>query len=109
MASAQQLRRLQRVEVDGLFGLYDHRVDLELNDRVTFLHGPNGVGKTTVLTMIDAVLTDRFDYFRRVPFKRLLLRFDDESKLELDLAHAWNTAEGLIRPDSQWSHGGSRS
>ena len=97
MASAQQLRRLCRVEVDGLFGLYDHRVDLELNDRVTFLHGPNGVGKTTVLTMIDAALTDRFDYFRRIPFKRLLLRFDDESKLELDLAHAWNVTEGLIR------------
>ena len=96
MASAQQLRRLQRVEVDGLFGLYNHRIDLELNDRVTFLHGPNGVGKTTILKMIDAVLNDRFDYFRSIPFKRLLLHFDDETKLELDMAPVWDAAGGRI-------------
>ena len=84
MASAQQLRRLHRVEVDGLFGLYNHRIDLELNDRVTFLHGPNGVGKTTVLRMIDAVLTGRFDFFRNTRFKRLLLGFDDGAELELN-------------------------
>ena len=66
MASTQQLRRLQRVEVDGLFGLYDHRIDLELNDRVTFLHGPNGVGKTAILKMIDAALTERFGSFSEV-------------------------------------------
>lgn len=84
MASAQQLRRLQRVEVDGLFGLYDHRVDLELNDRVTFLHGPNGVGKTTILKMIDAALTERFEFFRSTRFRRLLLAFDDGTELELD-------------------------
>ena len=97
MASAQQLRRLQRVEVDGLFGLYNHRIDLELNDRVTFLHGPNGVGKTTILRMIDAVLTDRFDRFGSIPFKRLLLRFDDETELELDMAYAQEMTEGQIR------------
>ena len=84
MASSQQLRRLHRVEVDGLFGLYNHRIDLELNDRVTFLHGPNGVGKTTILKMIDAVLTERFEFFRSTRFKRLLLAFDDGTELELD-------------------------
>lgn len=88
MASAQQLRRLQHVEVDGLFGLYNHRIDLELNDRVTFLHGPNGVGKTTILKMIDAVLNDRFGYFRSTRFKRLLLGFDDGAELELDKSMA---------------------
>lgn len=97
MASAQQLRRLHRVEVDGLFGLYDHCIHLDLNDRVTFLHGPNGVGKTTVLKMIDAVLTDRFDCFRNIPFNRLLLRFDDETELELDMTYARELAEGRIR------------
>lgn len=84
MTSEQQLRRLHRIEVDGLFGLYDHRVDLELNDRVTFLHGPNGVGKTTILKMIDAVLTERFEFCRSTRFRRLLLAFDDGTELELD-------------------------
>ena len=83
MASARQLRRLKRVEVDGLFGIYNHFIDLQLNNRVTLLHGPNGVGKTTVLKMIDALLTREFSYFRRVPFERLLLGFHDGAELEL--------------------------
>ena len=76
-------RRLQRVEVDGLFGIYDHRFELELNSRVTLLHGPNGVGKTTILKMVDALLTERFAYFRTISFGRLLLGFEDGAELEV--------------------------
>ena len=78
-----ELRRLERVEVVGLFGIFDHRIDLNLADRVTLLHGPNGVGKTTVLKMLDALLTGKMEYFRRVPFERLALEFDDGAALEL--------------------------
>ena len=77
----RQLLRLQRVEVDGLFGIYDHRIDL--NDRVTLLHGRNGVGKTTVLRMISAFLRGEITYFHRIPFTRFLLTFQDDSSLEL--------------------------
>ena len=77
------LRRLKRVEVDGLFGIYRHCIDLALDDRVTLLHGPNGVGKTTVLKMVDALLTGKVSYFRRVPFARLMLGFHDGTKIEL--------------------------
>lgn len=78
-----QLRRLQRIEVNSLFGIYDHHIDLNLQDRVTLLHGPNGVGKTTVLRMIDGLLRHDFRHFRRLPFARLLLGFHDGSILEL--------------------------
>ena len=78
-----QLLRLQRIEVDGLFGIYDHRIDLNLYDRVTLLHGQNGVGKTTVLRMINALLSNDSTYFSRIPFTRFLLVFQDGSNLEL--------------------------
>ena len=78
-----QLLRLQRVEVDGLFGIYDHRIDLNLHDRITLLHGQNGVGKTTVLRMINAFLRNDMTYFSRIPFTRFLLVFRDNSSLEL--------------------------
>lgn len=77
------LLRLQRIEVDQLFGIYDHRIHLNLKDRVTLLHGPNGVGKTSVLRMVDALLRNDFACFRRIPFARFLLRFHDGSTLEL--------------------------
>ena len=75
--------RLQLITVDGLFGTYDHVINLNLSDRVTLLHGPNGVGKTVVLGMISALLQERFDYFRRIPFSRFSLVFHDGSHLEL--------------------------
>ena len=77
------LLRLRRIEVDGLFGIYDHRIDLNLRDRVTLLHGPNGVGKTSVLRMVDALLRNDFACFKRIPFARFLLEFEDGSTLEL--------------------------
>ena len=77
------LLRLERIEIDGLFGLYHHCIDLNLKDRVTLLHGPNGVGKTTTLGMVDALLRGNMGYFGRLPFRRFLLRFEDETELEL--------------------------
>lgn len=81
--SRPKFRRLKRIEVDRLFGTYDHRIDLKLDDHVTLLHGPNGVGKTVVLRMIDALFNARFSYFRGIPFARFAIRFDDGSELSL--------------------------
>ena len=78
-----QSLRLRRVEVDGLFGIYDHRIDLDLDDRITLLHGRNGVGKTSVLRMINAFLRGDVAYFSRIPFTRFLRTFQDDSSLEL--------------------------
>ena len=37
-----KLLRLERIEVDRLFGVYDHKINLNLQKRVTLLHGANG-------------------------------------------------------------------
>ena len=83
MTNQPGFRRLERIEVDGLFGIYNHRIDLRLHDHVTLLHGPNGVGKTVVLRMIDALLKGHLSYFRKIPFFRLLIVFHDGSRVEL--------------------------
>ena len=78
----QELRRVQCIEVEGLFGLYDHQIHLK-PEGVTLLHGPNGVGKTSVLKMTDALLRGRLAYFRSVPYRRFSLGFQDGSVLTL--------------------------
>ena len=88
------LFRLRRIEVDGLFGIYNHRIDLNLRDRVTLLHGPNGVGKTSVLRMVDALLRNDFTCFKRIPFARFLLEFEDGSTLELRASRDPENHEG---------------
>ena len=87
--------RLQRIVVDGLFDTYDHDINLNLHDRVTLLHGPNGVGKTVILGMINALLRERLGYFYGIPFSRFLLLFHDGSTLEL---RANDEKDGSDRP-----------
>ena len=78
-----ELLKLLGVEVEGLFGVFDHRIELNVEDRVTILHGPNGVGKTTLLRMIDAVLGNNLRLFHTVPFSRFKLRFSGGNELEI--------------------------
>ena len=81
--SAPKLLRLQHIEVQGLFSIYDHKIDLNLMDRVTILHGQNGVGKTIVLRMINAFLRGNLDIFNNIPFSKFLMTFNDGNILEL--------------------------
>ena len=78
-----ELLRLTLIEVDGLFDVYNHRIELNLENRVTLLHGPNGVGKTVVLRMTDALLKDQLRYFQTIPFSQFVLGFHDGSTLSL--------------------------
>lgn len=83
--------RIKRIEVVGLFGLYNHVIDLKLEDRVTILHGPNGVGKTTLLQLIYNFVHGRFDQIVGVHFEELRLTTTDGLCLS---ARAFATIDG---------------
>lgn len=76
--------RLRRIEVDRLFGLYDHVIHLNTQDHVTIVHGPNGVGKTVLLRMIDALFKGRLSHFRQIPFSRFFVQFNDGSTITIN-------------------------
>ncbi|MEM9217521.1 MAG: AAA family ATPase [Cyanobacteria bacterium P01_F01_bin.150] len=48
-------RHITRIKVDNLFGFLNHDIPLK-NEKITFIHGPNGCGKTTLLKLISAFL-----------------------------------------------------
>lgn len=99
-----QLLRVRSIQVDRLFELFDHRVDLKLDERVTILHGPNGVGKTMLLRMVNALLDGRFSLFQRVPFRRFVLELTDDSKVELTLGQAKSSKDHKRQPIAQLLH-----
>ena len=81
--------QLAEFEVLGLFGRYDHRIKFpvskagESRPSLVILHGPNGVGKTTILKMIDGCMQLDFDVFRENPFKSASLKFNDGKSIQV--------------------------
>ena len=64
--------RLKRFEVEGLFGLFDHVIDFNLDDRITIIHAPNGYGKTVILKFIEGFFGGSLSVFRKYEFEKLI-------------------------------------
>lgn len=81
--SEPELLRIRQIKVEGLFGLYNHTINLNQEERVTVLHGPNGVGKTITLKMVNAFFEGQFFFLSEIPFNTFLIIFTDDEKIEL--------------------------
>ncbi len=77
------LLRIRRIEVKKLFNLHDHVINLKLDDHITILYGPNGVGKTVILSMVNALFLGRFGYFINIPFHEFNLVLTDERVISI--------------------------
>ena len=63
--------RIEKIIVNKLFGIFDHEISLNMSDRITILHGKNGVGKTTVLRLVNGFFNSKYSELRAIPFEKL--------------------------------------
>ncbi|MBD2018357.1 AAA family ATPase [Microcoleus sp. FACHB-53] len=75
--------RIQQISVSGLFGIFDHVIPLNMDERITIIHGPNGFGKTAMLRMLNAVFNSRYSVFRAIPFSSFSVEFDNGNSVEV--------------------------
>jgi len=73
--SSPTLRRLKSFRVNGLFGFFDHEIDLNTDERITILHGPNGVGKTTILRLIESLVRPTAKVWQELTFSKVVAKF----------------------------------
>lgn len=71
--------RISQISTTKLFGTFNHKINLNLEEKITIIHGPNGVGKTTLLRLVDAIFNKQGDEIRSIPFEKLSVKFDDGS------------------------------
>ena len=67
--------RIKSIRVTGLFDKFDHDIPLHTDERITIIHGPNGVGKTMVLRIIAALFSSRFALLSSMPFAEASVSF----------------------------------
>jgi predicted ATP-binding protein involved in virulence len=73
--------RVTEIGVRGLFGMYDHIIKLNSDERITIIHGPNGVGKTVFLGLAHNLLLGQFQRLVAIPFDYFVVKFDNDSAL----------------------------
>lgn len=77
--------KITRISVLGLFGNLDHEIPLG-GGGITFIHGPNGCGKTTVLRLVHALLAGELQTLKTVDFKVLEVTYADGQSLRVSRA-----------------------
>ncbi len=75
--------RIKQISVSGLFGIFDHVIPLNMNERITIIHGPNGFGKTVMLRILNGFFNSRYSELQTIPFSKFCVEFDDASADEL--------------------------
>jgi predicted ATP-binding protein involved in virulence len=75
--------QIQQISVGGLFGIFDHVIPLNVDERITIIHGPNGFGKTAMLRMLNGFFNSRYSIFRTIPFTKFRVEFDNGDSVEV--------------------------
>ncbi len=75
--------RVKEISVRKLFGVFDHSIPLNMEERITIIHGPNGYGKTIMLRMLDGFFNSRYAVWRTTPFEEFKIDFDDDSYVRI--------------------------
>lgn len=66
--------KISKISVNGLFHTFNHEIRLN-NDGVVIVIGENGIGKTTILKIIDSIFSKKFDYLFTIDFDSIELSF----------------------------------
>ncbi|MEW2552993.1 AAA family ATPase [Streptomyces zhihengii] len=77
-------RRLVDVQVEQLLGRFDHRVEFPAEQDFVILHGPNGIGKTKLLELINATFSGDMQKVAEIPFRAAYFKFDDENQIIIE-------------------------
>lgn len=85
---------LRNITIKKLYNLYDYDIDMGLdNGPIHFITAPNGYGKTTILALVNAMLTSRYEDLQRIPFEMMSLSFDDAWEYRVDQKHCFEDVD----------------
>ncbi|NCR52516.1 MAG: AAA family ATPase [Microcystis aeruginosa L211-07] len=75
--------RIKQITVKHLFGIFDHTINLNMQERITIIHGKNGFGKTSILRLVNGFFNSKYSEIRAIPFQKFTITFDDKSFVDI--------------------------
>lgn len=81
--AAPMHRQLRSVRVTEVLGEYDHKFEFRGDGAFAIIYGPNGVGKTRLLEILEAVAALNVAKLSSLPFARCELLYSDNTQLNV--------------------------
>jgi predicted ATP-binding protein involved in virulence len=81
--------QIKQISVNGLFGIFDHVIPLNMDERITIVHGPNGFGKTAMLRILNGFFNSKYSVLRKIPFD--VFRIEMSNKSHIEIVKIFNT------------------
>ena len=71
---------LEKIEVNGLFGIFTHTINFKTEGKITLILGENGLGKTVILKMIKAFFDQNFTELKEFYYETFTLFFEKRNR-----------------------------
>lgn len=75
--------KIQSFKIKCLFDFFNYDFNIDSEQDVFLLTGPNGYGKTTILTILSELSRGNFYYFYILPFEKIEISFDSDDVIEI--------------------------
>jgi predicted ATP-binding protein involved in virulence len=73
--------KLTKIEIRGLFDLFDYDIPLTNEENLLIITGPNGFGKTMILNIIDSLFNNELEFFLKLVFKKIVIDCDNRKQI----------------------------
>lgn len=71
------------LQVDGLFGRFDHLIEFNPESDLTIITAPNGYGKTMLIRILDAFFNRRLSFFLKLDFRKITISLASGKHIEI--------------------------
>lgn len=66
--------KITKISVEGLFHTFNHEVQFN-HEGIVIIIGENGIGKTTILKIINSIFSKKFDFLFSIDFNQIKIDF----------------------------------
>jgi predicted ATP-binding protein involved in virulence len=77
------MMRIKEIKIEKLFGMFNHSIELNLEEHLTIIYGINGIGKTMLFKILDNFFNKNFHKLIENPFEKLIIIYENNSYFEL--------------------------
>jgi len=70
--------KIRKITTEKLFGLFDHKIELNTEGNITIVIGENGLGKTVILEAVSSLFSEQYQFFNELEFESFHFFFDND-------------------------------